>query len=197
MKAILFITLLFFSYCHNLQGGEQQLHQNNSTGHLHQHNSTEYKTFLVKTKLTKEQLEQLLKEGEQETVNLKKTNKTDNNTVIIQDVNSTNVTDGSLEKKIEQEIREDALHPIDEFHVNKNEVKTLVTTTTPNTRFIDSLYEKKFSKFWGYLTLILFFYVMIQYKDAIFNQKRINVKKPYINNFNYNNEKEYMLVKNN
>ena len=100
MKAILFITLLFFSYCHNLQGGEQQLHQNNSTGHLHQHKSTEYKTFLVKTKLTKEQLEQLLKEGEQETVNLKKTDKTDNNTVIIQDVNSTNLTDGSLEKKL-------------------------------------------------------------------------------------------------
>ena len=197
MKVILFITLLFFSYCHNHQGDEQQLHQNNSTRHLHQHNSTEYKTFLVKTKLTKEQLEQLLKEGEQETVNLKKTNKTDNNTVIIQDVNSTNLTDGSLEKKIEQEIKEDALHPIDEFHVNKNEVKTLVTTTTPNTRFIDSLYEKKLSKFLGYLTLILFFYVMIQYKDAIFNQKRINVKKPYMNNFNYNNEKEYMLVKNN
>ena len=196
MKAILFITLLFFSYCHNLQGGEQQLHQNNSIGYLHQQNSTEYKTFLVKTKLTKEQLEQLLKEGEQETVNLKKTNKTDNNTVIIQDVNSTNLTDGSLEKKIEQEIREDALHPIDEFHVNKNEVKTLVTTT-PETRFLDSLYERKFSKFWGYLTLLLFVFVMINYKDAIFNQKNMKVKKPYMNNYDLSNEKEYMLVKNN
>ena len=189
MKTILFITLLFFSYCQNLQAGEHH-------AYAHQHNSTGYKTYLVKTQLTKEQLEKLLKEGEQETVNLKKTNKTDNNTVIIEEANTTNLTDGSLEKKIEQEIKEDALHPIDEFHVNKNEVKTLVTTT-PETRFLDSLYERKFSKFWGYLTLLLFVFVMINYKDAIFNQKNMKVKKPYMNNYDLSNEKEYMLVKNN
>ena len=50
MKTILFITLLFFSYCQNLQAGEHH-------AYAHQHNSTGYKTYLVKTQLTKEQLE--------------------------------------------------------------------------------------------------------------------------------------------
>jgi hypothetical protein len=38
---------------------------------------------------------------------------------------------------------------------------------------------------------------MINYKDAIFNQKNMKVKKPYMNNYDLSNEKEYMLVKNN
>ena len=184
MKTILicslFVTLLFLSYCNNLQSGEH-------------HNSTEYKTYLVKTKLTKEELQTLLKQGETEVTSLKKKNKTKKIAEAVQELNSTNLTDGSLEQKIEQEIKEDALHPIDEFH--KNEVKTLVTK--PNTRFIDSLYEKKFGKFWAYLTLFLFVFVMIYYKDIIFNQKQLNTRKPYIKNYDYFNEKEYLLVKNN
>ena len=176
----LFATLLFLSYCHNLQSGEHN-------------NSTEYKTYLVKTKLTKEELQNLLKQGETEVTNLKKKNKTKKIAEAVQELNGTNLTDGALQQKIEQEIQEDELHPIDEFH--KNEVKTLVTK--PNTRFIDSLYEKKFGKFWAYLTLFLFVFVMFYNKDVIFNQKKMDLKKPYLNNcYNYN-EKEYMLVKNN
>ena len=105
------------------------------------------------------------------------------------------MVDGNLEDKIIQEIREYALHPIDEFHVNKNEVKTLVTTT--KTRFIDSLYEKKFGRFYAYLTLFLFVIAMIYYKDSILAKKNLNIKKPYANYYNLNNEEEYMLVKNN
>ena len=181
----LFVSLLIASYCHNLKSGGEKNHNN----------STEYKTFLVKTKLTKEELQTLLKKGEKEVTSLKKKDKTSKNITIIQEVNSTNLTEASLEKKIEQEIKEDALHPIDEFHVSKNEVKTLVTKS--NKRFIDSLYEKKFGKFYGYLTLFLFIFVMIYYKDVIFNQKSMNIKKPYINSSESLNEKEYMLVKNN
>ena len=179
ISSTLFIALLILSYCHNLQSGEHN-------------NSTEYKTFLVKTKLTKEELQTLLKQGESEITNLKK-HQTQNNTAFI--VNSTNLTDSTLQKKIEQEIKEDALHPIHEFHLNQSEVTTLVTK--PKTRFIDSLYEKRFGKFYGYLTLFLFVFVMIYYKDIIFNQKQLNTRKPYIKNYDYFNEKEYMLVKNN
>ena len=108
--------------------------------------------------------------------------------------NSTNATEDPLQKKIEQEIKEDALHPLDEFHVKKNEVKTLVTK--PNTRFIDSLYEKRFGNFYGYLTLFMFIFVMIYNKDYIFNQKNLG-KNTYLNRFDCDNEREYILVKNN
>ena len=159
-------------------------------------NSTEYKTFLVKTKLTKQELENLLQQGEVQLVNLKK-NKTHlkTNVTLVQEMhNSTNATEDPLQKKIEQEIKEDALHPLDEFHVKQNEVKTLVTK--PNTRFIDSLYEKRFSNFYGYLTLFMFIFVMIYNKDYIFNQKNLG-KNTYLNRFDCDNEREYILVKNN
>ena len=141
--------------------------------------------------------------GRSQLVNLKK-NKTQkhkeyNNTVIVKEVtnltNLTNQTDDILQKKIEQEIKEDALHPLHEFKVDQNEVKTLVAK--PKTTFIDSLYEKRFGKIYAYLTIILFIIVMISYKDVIFNQKVINSKKSYLNSYNYDGEKEYMLVKNN
>ena len=179
LLCLLFVALLFLSNCNNLQG--------------EQNNSTEYKTYLVKTKLTKEELQTLLKQSETEVINLKKKNKTKKTEVEVEELNSTNLTDGSLQEKIEKEIQEDALHPIDEFH--KNEVKTLVTK--PNPRFLDSLYEKRFGKFYAYLTLLLFVFVMIYYKDSIFNQKKMDLKKPYLNNCDNYNEKEYMLVKNN
>ena len=181
------IFLLVSTYSHNLQGES--------------HNKTEnikesvYKTFLVKTKLAKEELEALLQEGETQLVNLKK-NKT-HKPVVEEIKNATNSTANTLEQKIEQEIKADALNPLHEFLVNQSEVQTLVTTQPKNTRFIDALYEKRFGKFYAYLTLFLFIFVMIYYKDIIFAQKKNKSKNPYANNFDYFNEKEYMLVKNN
>ena len=160
-------------------------------------NSTEYKTFLVKTQLTKQELETLLQEGETKLVNLKKNkNKHMNKTELVQEVaNSTNTTVDPLQKKIEQEIKEDALHPLDEFHIKQNEVQTLVAK--PNARFIDSLYEKRFGRFYGFLTLFLFIFVLMHNKEAIFNEKGNSGKKRYIYSSEYENEREYMLVKNN
>jgi len=185
---ILNITLLFLLVLaiksHNLNSQES--------------NSTEYKTFLVKTQLTKQELETLLQEGETKLVNLKKKNKTKhvNGTNLVQEVaNSTNATIDPLQKKIEQEIKEDALHPLPEFHVKQNEVQTLVAK--PNARFIDSLYEKRFGRFYGFLTLFLFIFVLMYNKEAIFNQKGSMGKKRYIYSSDYENEREYMLVKNN
>jgi len=163
-----------------------------------QSNSTEYKTFLVKTQLTKQELETLLQEGETKLVNLKKnkTKKHVNETTFVKEVvNSTNATIDPLQKKIEQEIKEDALHPLPEFHVKQNEVQTLVAK--PNTRFIDSLYEKRFGRFYGFLTLFLFIFVLMYNKELIFNEKGSNGKKRYIYSSEYENEREYMLVKNN
>ena len=157
---------------------------------------SEYKTFLVKTQLTKQELETLLKEEETKLVNLKKKRNHNRTAIVNELLNSTNVTEDPLQKKIEQEIKADALTPLHEFHLKKDEVKTLVTK--PKTRFIDSLYEKRFGKFYAYLTLFLFIFVMIYYKDLILNQKRMSTnEKSYLNNFNCDNEKEYMLVKNN
>ena len=189
----LFLGLFITIYSHNLKSGNEN----------EQQKASEYKTYLIKTQLTQKELETLIQQGEAQLVNLKK-NKTQkhkeyNNTVIVKEVtnltNLTNQTDEILQKKIEQEIKEDALHPLHEFKVDQNEVKTLVTK--PKTTFIDSLYEKRFGKIYAYLTIILFIIVMISYKDVIFNQKVINSKKSYLNSYNYDGEKEYMLVKNN
>ena len=159
-------------------------------------NATEYKTFLVKTQLTKQELETLLQEGETKLVNLKKNKAKNATTVVNEVVNSTNATVDPLQKKIEQEIKEDALHPLDEFHIKQNEVQTLVTK--PNTRFIDSLYEKRFGRFYGFLTLFLFIFVLMYNKEKIFNEKEMNNgKKRYIYSSEYDNGREYMLVKNN
>ena len=180
----IYLSLIILSYSHNLQS-------HNATG-----NQEAYKTFLVKTKLSKKELETLLQEGEVQLVNLKK-NKNHTNDTLIQEINNTtNLTDATLEQKIEQEIKADALHPIHEFYANPNEVKALITTKT-GSGFINYIHEKRFGRFWAYFTLFLFFFLMIYNKDIILNQKNMNKKKSYINNYDYYNEKEYMLVKNN
>ena len=186
-ESFIFILLLICCYSHNLKGSENITIDTNNP---------EFRTYLLKTHLTKEEIQTLIQEGETQ-VNLRK-NQTHKNTILIEEVNTTTVenkTENTLEKQIEQEIKEDALHPIDEFHVDKKEVQTLINT--PQARFIDKLYEKKFSRFYAYLTLFLFIFVMAYYKDSIFNPKNNYTKKPYSYNFDYNSEKEYMLVKNN
>ena len=159
-------------------------------------NSTEYKTFLVKTQLNKQELESLLQQGEVQLVNLKKnkTHEKKNKTNVHNALNSTNVTEDPLQKKIEQEIKEDALNPLHEFLVKQGEVQTFVTK--PSARFIDSLYEKRFGNFYGYLTLLMFIFIMIYNKDYIFNQKNLG-KNNYLNKFDYDDEREYILIKNN
>ena len=185
----IFISLLMIINSHNLQNQKQN----------HKENGTEYKTYLVKTKLTKEELESLLKEEETHLVNLRKQkgNHTSGNksTTVEKVEHSGNLTDYEFEKKIENQIRDDALHPVHEFRLEKNEVQTLVTKS--DARFMNFLYEKRFGKFYGYLTLILFIFVLCYYNNIIFNQKKCINKKDYINSYYNDKEKEYMLVKNN
>ena len=166
--------------------------------HKTSHNNTnsEYKTYLVKTQLTKQELETLLQSGQPQQVNLKENNSTLENEYSVEEVNDTLDNDDTLEEQIEKEIQEDALHPLDEFHVKEikaSEVKSFVVK--PQSKFMDSLYEKRFGKIYAYLTLLLFIFVMIYYKDIIFNQKNAKEKRNYQNLFDYDISKEYMLVK--
>ena len=169
--------------------------------------NSEYNTFLVKTQLTKQELETLLHQGEAQTVNLKENNSTENQekteneepVFAVEEVkNNTLDEDDTLEEQIEKEIQEEALHPLDEFHVKgekTSEVKTLIAKPEP--KIFDSLYEKRFGRFYGFLTLFLFIFVLMYNKEAIFNEKGNSGKKRYIYSSEYENEREYMLVKNN
>ena len=114
----------------------------------------------------------------------------------VEEVNNTLDDDDTLEEQIEKEIQEDALHPLDEFHVKEvktSEVKSFVAK--PKGKIFDSLYEKRFGKIYAYLTLIVFVFVFIYNKDSLFNQKRSQDKINYRSLFDYDNSKEYMLVK--
>ena len=119
---------------------------------------TTQNTFLVKTQLTKEQLQTLLQEGETQLINLKKKkhiNKKENNTEEIVNYNKTTVDDGDnitteegLQREIEDEIMDDALNPLDEFHVKETKTSETKTFISKNdSKFIDSLYEKNLEKY--------------------------------------------------
>ena len=78
----LFIALFMIINSHNLQTENEN----------HAHNGTEYNTFLVKTKLTKEELETLLAEGQTKLVNLKKKEKKlkeQSNTLVVEEITNT------------------------------------------------------------------------------------------------------------
>ncbi len=199
MKAnILNILILYILIIQILaHKGEKNATSSNSSSH----------TFLVKSKLTKDQLQTLLNQGETHLLNLRKKNgtqtaevKNTTNTSTVKEVNETseNDDDYSLLKEIEEEIMDHALNPLEEFHVKPtktSEAQTLVVK--PNTKFIDSLYEKRFGRIYGYLTLLLFVFVLIYNKDFIFNQKINDKYDKYDNLFNLDSSKEYMLVKQN
>ena len=159
----------------------------------------DYKTFLIKTQLSKEELLALLQQGETENVNLKKNESIKEENEIksfakLQEINNTVQNNDTLQQQIEKEIKEDALHPLDEFHMklNTSEVKAFVAK--PQNRFIDSLYEKKFSKIYGYLTLFLFAFVLFYFKDKIFSQKGGFSKDTYRSLFESDSVREYMLA---
>jgi len=183
------------------------------TGTLSSHkNQTETKqeknhnAFLVKTQLTKEQLQALLKEGEVQLVNLKKKkekkeNVTEpaepeavvNKTTVEEADNTTN--DEGLFDKIEDAIMDDALLPLNEFHVKdvkNSETKTLIVKT--DAKFMDSLYEKKFGKIYGYLTLFFFFFVLIYFNGLNKNKNFENKNIKYVNYYEFDSSKDYLLA---
>ena len=145
-------------------------------------NTAQQRAFLVKTKLTKEQLETLLHQ---------------NVTQLTKKQNATLDEDNILQKEIEDEIMDEALNPLDEFHIkelNPSNTTTLVAKQKANVRFIDSLYERKFGNIYGYITLLFFVFVLIYNKKMIFNHKDVSRENIYENYYDLDSKKEYMLV---
>ena len=162
-------------------------------------------TFLIKTPLTKEQLKALLQEGETQLINLKKKkNKKENKTEEIINNNKTKedgdniTTDEGLQREIEDEIMDDALHPIDEFHVKEtktSETKTLIAKN--DSKFIDLLYEKKFGKIYAYLTFV-FYVFALRYFNNLNTNKKIGYKNNnYVNYYEFMSSNDYLVSKNN
>ena len=145
-------------------------------------------TFLIKTNLTKEELESLLQEQEGQTkvINLKKNIYEDGDNI---------TTEEGLNREIEDEIRDDALIPLHEFHVK--EVKTTETTNfivQKNNKFIDALYERKFGKIYAYLTIAFFIFAMI-YFNKLNGNKNAGDKNGKFNNYiEFDDNREYMLA---
>ena len=163
--------------------------------------SSDYKTFLVKTKLTKEELEELLSKSETAFLYLRSIH--NNNQTIKEEnkVNKENIvkekTD-SLEKQIEEELEREALNPPEEFYVKEtkeaNTQKEFIQIKDKEP--IDPLYEKKYGRIYAYLTFFFVIFLIIYFRESLFKQKENMKKKNYRNLFDSNtNGYEYMLVK--
>ena len=145
-------------------------------------------TFLIKTNLTKEELESLLQEQEGQTkvINLKKNIYEDGDNI---------TTEEGLNREIEDEIRDDALIPMDAFHVK--EVKTSETTNfivQKNNKFIDVLYERKFGKIYAYLTIAFFIFAMVYFNNLNGNKNADDKNGKFKNYYEFDDNREYMLA---
>ena len=146
-------------------------------------------TFLVETKLSRNELEHLL---------MKAKNNPENVEAAVKEYKEAKknkkVKMDPFEKAIEKEIKEDSLHPLDDFQVIEitEPVKEDVSTTTliakKNSNLFDKLYEKNMSNKIGFIALILVVIsVFVFHNLYIKNGKKIYKKALY-----YRNE-EYML----
>ena len=161
----------------------------------HTNHSCELKTFIVKTKLTKEELEELL--AKSETAFLYLRSKYNNNQTIKEENIVEDKTD-SLEKQIEEELEREALNPPEEFYVKEtkeaNTKKEFIQIK--DNKPIDPLYEKKYGRIYAYLTLFFVIFLIIYFRESLFKQKENIKKKNYKSIFDSNNNGyEYMLVK--
>ena len=191
---IFIIALIFIS--------ESLAHVEKGEGKIHPATESTTKVFLVKTNLTKEELVTLLHKGEKQLSNLRKKNE-EADEVNTTDANATNTTveevyetDEELQKEIEDEIMEDALKPLEEFHVRQiktSEVKSFVAKN--NVSFIDSLYEKKFGKFSAFLSLLFSVFVVIYFTN-LGNNKQLGMKRQHINYYDFDLSKDCMIEKN-
>ena len=169
-----------------------QISANNNTNNCTKQCS-EVRTFIVKTKLTKEELEELIIKNEnlkgKDNQNLKLENK-------VQQLNNTDAQlKAALEKEIEEENEKEALTPMEEFIVkemkNQNNIKAFISKTKAEN--INSFYEKKYGRIYAYLTLFSVIFLIIYFRGIIFKGKE-NIKKRNYNIFD-SDSNEYMLVK--
>ena len=194
---IFIIALIFIS--------ESLAHVEKGQEKVHPSIDSTTRVFLVKANLTKEELLTLLHKGEKQLSNLRKRNEEANevNTTdttatntTVEEVEDTYQTEQQLQNEIEDEIRDDALIPLHEFHVRQiknSEVKSFVAKN--NVSFIDSLYVKRFGKFSAFLTLLFSVFVVIYFTN-LGNNKQLGMKRQYINYYDFDLSKDCMVEKN-
>lgn len=157
---------------------------------------TSTRTFLVKTTLTQQELEDLLNNKTRRSKGHVYRYEVNDDLYQNQTFqNQTELDQDPFQKELQREIKQDSLHPLDEFHVTEvtqpkqqTENSTVLLTKTKNSIF-NSLYEKKFGKMYGFIVLIL---VII----GIFMFHNLSLKD-FGNEYNkdcfYYGNKEYML----
>ena len=130
---------------------------------------SEFRAFIVKTKLTKEELEELILKN-------KKGNKAH-----IEEIKNNDKTISPKEEVIQDEMKD-------------NNNKVFITKEEKSSE--NFFYEKKYGKKYAYLTLLIGIILIIYLKNKIFKEKTDNYLKNNNNNvFEYEDIKEYMLVK--
>ena len=194
------ITLFTLQYIKaQTQQPAEQIELNSTTQPEQQtptNEETSTRTFLVKTTLTQQELEDLLNNKTRRSKGHVYRYEVNDDLYQNQTFqNQTELDQDPFQKELQREIKQDSLHPLDEFHVTEvtqpkqqTENSTVLLTKTKNNIF-NSLYEKKFGKMYGFIVLIL---VII----GIFMFHNLSLKD-FGNEYNkdcfYYGNKEYML----
>lgn len=148
------------------------------------------KTFLIETKLTQNELENLLVKAQNNS------KKVDEATKEYKEAKKNKkLKMDPFQKEIEKEIKEDSLHPLDEFRVTEitepiqENVNATVLIAKSKINLFDKLYEKNISKKFGLMVLIL----VIVSVFIFHNLYTKNFSKKFNKDTFYFDNKEYML----
>ena len=154
-------------------------------------NIPEYKTFIVKTNLSKEELEELLSK------NVSNINEKSISQTKVQEIDK---EEDNLKKTIERQNKEEAeeekLIPPVEFIVKEmkdsNNNKGFITKE--ENKNIVPLYKKIFGNVYTYIALVFIIFIII-YLRKFLSKKKENFKRNKYNNFFDTDSNEYMLAK--
>ena len=148
------------------------------------------KTFLIETKLTQNELENLLIKAQNNS------KKVDEATKEYKEAKKNKkLKMDPFQKEIEKEIKEDSLHPLDEFRVTEitepiqENVNATVLIAKSKVNLFDKLYEKNISKKFGLMVLILVIVAVFIFHNLYTK----NFSKKFNKDTFYFDNKEYML----
>ena len=194
------ITLFTLQYIKaQTQQPAEQIELNSTTQPEQQtptNEETSTRTFLVKTTLTQQELEDLLNNKTRRSKGHVYRYEVNDDLYQNQTLqNQTELDQDPFQKELQREIKQDSLHPLDEFHVTEvtqpkqqTENSTVLLTKTKNSIF-NSLYEKKFGKMYGFIVLILVIIGIFMFHNLSLK----DIGNEYNKDCFYYGNKEYML----
>ena len=194
------ITLFTLQYIKaQTQQPAEQIELNSTTQPEQQtptNEETSTRTFLVKTTLTQQELEDLLNNKTRRSKGHVYRYEVNDDLYQNQTFqNQTELDQDPFQKELQREIKQDSLHPLDEFHVTEvtqpkqqTENSTVLLTKTKNSIF-NSLYEKKFGKMYGFIVLILVIIGIFMFHNLSLK----DIGNEYNKDCFYYGNKEYML----